>query len=33
VVKCAVTKDTIERGLPPTLVTSAPEQRAAEAGG
>ena len=34
VVKCAVTKDTIERGLPPTLVTAAPEiKRAAEAGG
>jgi len=35
VVKCAVTRDTIERGLPPTLVTEAPDrqQRAAEAGG
>ncbi len=32
VVKCAVTKDTIERGLPPTLVTSAPEQRAEASG-
>jgi ATP-dependent Clp protease ATP-binding subunit ClpX len=31
--KCVVTRDTIEKGLPPTLVTSAPDKRAAEAGG
>jgi ATP-dependent Clp protease ATP-binding subunit ClpX len=31
--KCVVTRETIEKGLPPTLVTSAPDKRAAEAGG
>jgi ATP-dependent Clp protease ATP-binding subunit ClpX len=30
--RCVVTRETIERGLPPTLVTEAPD-RAAEAGG
>ena len=30
--KCVVTRETIEKGLPPTLVTEAPG-RAAEAGG
>ena len=34
VVKCVVTKETIEKGLPPTLVTEAPgRERRAEAGG
>ena len=34
VVKCVVTKDTIEKSLPPTLVTEAPgRERRAEAGG
>jgi ATP-dependent Clp protease ATP-binding subunit ClpX len=34
VVKCVVTRETIEKGLPPTLVTEAPgRERRAEAGG
>ena len=32
VVKCVVTRETIERGLPPTLVTSAAPRRAAAGG-
>jgi hypothetical protein len=31
--KCVVTKETIEKGLPPTLVTEAAKRQVAEAGG